>query len=113
MTAAVYWRDNYEAAQKEAKEANHPLVLELYMEGCSHCQRLHQETHTDQAVAAALNTRFIPVHLEWRSHLEVVRQFKLIGAPTTLVFSSEGRELHRFPGFYPPADYLKELERHG
>ncbi|MGD0969917.1 MAG: thioredoxin family protein [Desulfobaccales bacterium] len=113
MTAVVNWRDNWEAALKEAKEANRPLVLELYMEGCSHCQRLHQETHTDQAVAAALNTRFIPVHLEWRSHLEVVRQFKLIGAPTTLVFSPDGRELHRFPGFYPPADYLKELERHG
>ena len=49
MTAVVSWRDNYEAAQKEAEEANHPLVLELYMEGCPHCQRLHQETHGDQA----------------------------------------------------------------
>ena len=113
MTAVVYWRDNWEAALKEAKEANRPLVLEFYMEGCPHCQQMHQETHTDQAVAAALNTRFIPVHLEWRSHLEVVRQFKLIGAPTTLVFSPDGRELHRFPGFYPPADYLKELEKYG
>ena len=37
MTAVVYWRDNFEAALKEAKEANHPLVLELYMEGCPHC----------------------------------------------------------------------------
>jgi len=113
MTAVVNWRDNWEAALKEAKEANRPLVLELYMEGCSHCQRLHQETHTDQAVAAALNTRFIPVRLEGRSHLELVRQFNVTGAPTTLVFSSDGRELHRFPGFYPPADYLKELEKYG
>ena len=66
MTAVVYWRDNWEAALKEAKEANRPLVLEFYMEGCPHCQRMHQETHTDQAVAAALNTRFIPVRLEGR-----------------------------------------------
>ena len=113
MTAAVYWRDNYEAAQKEAKEANHPLVLELYMEGCSHCQRLHQETHSDQAVTAALNTRFIPVRLEGRAHIEVVRQFNVTGAPTTLIFSPDGRELHRFSGFYPPPDYLKELEKYG
>ena len=113
MTAVVYWRDNWEAALKEAKEANRPLALEIYMEGCPHCQRLHAETHADQAVAAALNTRFIPVRLEGRQHMEVVRQFNVTGAPTTLIFSPDGRELHRFPGFFPPADYLKELEKYG
>jgi uncharacterized protein YyaL (SSP411 family) len=113
MTAVVYWRDSWNAALEEAKKANRPLVLELYMEGCPHCQRLHQETHADQAVAAALNTRFIPVRLEGRSHMDLVHQFGVTGAPTTLIISPEGRELHRFAGFFPPGEYLKELEGHG
>jgi hypothetical protein len=113
MTAVVYWRDSWEVARKEAKQANRPLVLELYMETCPHCQRLHRETHADQAVAAALNTRFIPVRLEGRNHLDLVRQFNVAGAPTTLILSPDGRELHRFAGFYPPAEYLKELEKYG
>jgi uncharacterized protein YyaL (SSP411 family) len=113
MTAAVYWRDSWNAALAEAKKENRPLVLELYLEGCSHCQRLDRETHTDQAVAAALNTRFIPVRLEGRSHMDIVKQFNVTGAPTTLVFSPEGQELHRFAGFYPPPEYLKELEKYG
>ena len=47
------------------------------------------------------------------AHMEVVRQFNVTGAPTTLIFSPDGRELHRFSGFSPPADYLKELEKYG
>jgi uncharacterized protein YyaL (SSP411 family) len=111
--AVVYWRDSWNAALEEAKKANRPLVLELYMEGCPHCMRLHQETHADPAVAAALNTRFIPVRLEGRNHMDVVKQFNVTGAPTTIIFSSDGKELHRMAGFYPPADYLKELEKFG
>ena len=33
MSDAVRWRDNWEAALQEAKQANRPLVLEFYMEG--------------------------------------------------------------------------------
>jgi uncharacterized protein YyaL (SSP411 family) len=113
MEAVVYWRDSWNAALEEAKQANKPLVLEFYMEGCPHCQRLHRETHSDQAVAAALNTRFIPVRLEGRNHMDIVKKFNVTGAPTTIILSADGRELHRFAGFYPPLEYLKELEKHG
>lgn len=111
--AVVYWRDSWNAALEEAKKANRPLVLELYMEGCPHCQRLHRETHADPAVAAALNTRFIPVRLEGRKHMDLSKQFNVTGAPTTIIFSPEGKELHRIVGFLPPAEYLKEIEKFG
>lgn len=113
MTAVVYWRDNWEAALKEAQQQNRPLALELYLEGCPHCARLARETHTDQTVAAALNTRFIPVRLEGRHHMDLVRQLEVPGAPTTLIFSPEGKELHRFAGFMNPQEYLKGIEGYG
>ncbi len=111
--AVVYWRDSWQAAQAEAKKEERPLVLELYMEGCPHCARLDRETHPDDAVGLALNTRFIPVRLEGRHHLDLVKQLDVKGAPTTLIFSPEGKELHRFAGFLPPPEYLKELEKFG
>lgn len=113
MAVEVYWRDSWNAALAEAKQANHPIVLEFYMEGCPHCQRLHRETHADQAVATALNTRFIPVRLEGRNHMDLVRQFNVTGAPTAIILSPEGKELHRFAGFYPPLEYLQELAKFG
>jgi thioredoxin-related protein len=53
-------------------------------------------------VVQALNERFIPV-----------RQYQVTGAPTTILFSPEGEEKHRFAGFYPSAEYLKELAKGG
>jgi len=74
---------------------------------------LVRETHSDERVAAALNTRFIPVRLEGRQHLDLVQKFSVPGAPTTLILSPAGQERHRFAGFLGPEDYLKELARFG
>ncbi len=60
-----------------------------------------------------LNEKFIPVRLEGRNHMDLVRQFKVTGAPTTILFSPEGQETHRFAGFYPAEDYLKHLAKSG
>ncbi len=107
----INWRDNWDSALEEAKKVNRRIVLELYMDGCPHCSRLHTETHPDAKVVDTLNSKYVPVRLEGRSHMVVVKKFNVTGAPTTLVFSPDGKELHRFPGFYSPADYLKELEK--
>ncbi len=113
MAALIYWRETWEQAKQEAQQQKRPLVLEFYMDGCPHCARLARETHTDPAVATALNTRFIPVRLEGRHHLDLVQKLGVRGAPTTLIFSTEGAELHRFAGFLNPPEYLKELEPYG
>jgi thioredoxin-related protein len=111
--STVNWRTDWPAALEEAKAAQRPLVLELYLETCPHCQQLARETHSDAAVAAALNGRFIPVRLEGRQHLDLVQKLEVRGAPTTLIFSSEGQELQRVTGFLPPEEYLKELNKAG
>ena len=107
----INWRDNWPSALEEAKKENRRVLLELYMDGCSHCTRLHNETHIDAGVVQEVNSQYIPVKLEGRSHMDIVKQFNVTGAPTTLVFDPQGKELHRFPGFYSPLDYLKELEK--
>jgi thioredoxin-related protein len=107
----INWRDNWNSALEEAKKENRRILLELYMDGCPHCMRLHHETHADAKVAQEVNSKFIPVRLEGRRHMDIVKQFNVTGAPTTLVFEADGQELHRFPGFYSPVDYLKQLEQ--
>ena len=107
----INWRDNWDSALEEAKKENRRVLLELYMDGCPHCTHLHTETHVDAGVVQEVNSKFIPVRLDGRKNMEIVKKFNVTGAPTTLVFGADGRELHRFPGFYPPLDYLKELEK--
>jgi thioredoxin-related protein len=74
---------------------------------------LVRETHPDAAVAAALNDRFIPVRLEGRSHMDLVQKYGVRGAPTTILFSPDGQEVHRIIGFQAPAEYLQELAKAG
>jgi uncharacterized protein YyaL (SSP411 family) len=110
MAAMIPWRGNWDEAAAEAKKANRPLLLEIYLEGCPHCQRLDRETHADASVAAAVEERFIPVRIEGRSHMDLVQKLGVRGAPTTLIFSPEGKELRRFAGFLLPQDYLREIQ---
>jgi thioredoxin-related protein len=111
--AEINWRDNWESALEEAKKEDRRVLLELYMEGCPHCLRLHTETHADAGVADELNSKYVPVRLEGRNHMDIVKKFNVTGAPTTLVFSPDGQELHRFPGYYSPLEYLEQLEKAG
>ncbi|OPX20003.1 MAG: hypothetical protein BZ151_06240 [Desulfobacca sp. 4484_104] len=105
----INWLPDWQTGLTQAQADNKPLLLELYMDGCPHCARLHKETHTDPQVIEEINNRFIPVCLEGRGHMDVVRKFDVKGAPTTLILSSQGEEQRRIVGFHPPADYLKEL----
>src|SRR4030042_636339 len=111
MAATIQWRGNWEEALEEAKKAGRPLLLELYLEGCPHCQRLDRETHADKAVVENVTERFIPVRLEGRGHMDLVQKLGVTGAPTTLIFSPEGKELRRFAGFLPPPEYLQEIQK--
>ena len=72
-----------------------------------------RETYPDSALAAALNERFIPVRLEGRSHMDLVQKYQVRGAPSTIIFSPEGVELHRFSGFHTPQEFLIELAKAG
>lgn len=107
--SAIDWQPNYEAAVQAAVAANKPILLELYMDTCGHCARLHKETLTDGEVIAAVNERFVPVRVEGRSRMDLVKKFDVKGAPTTLILSPQEVERHRFVGFQTPAEYLQEL----
>lgn len=111
MSELINWQNNWQDAKAEAQKTRRPLLLEIYLEGCPHCLRLALETHRDPAVAEAVNQRFLPVRLEGRSHMEVVRELGVTGAPTTILFSPEGKETHRFVGFHTPEEYLRELAK--
>jgi len=105
----IKWQTDYEAAVKEAAAADKPILLELYMEGCGHCARLHSETLVDDQVTGAVNAQFIPVRIEGRGRMDLVKKFDVKGAPTTLILSPQEQEKHRFVGFQSPTEYLQEL----
>ncbi len=109
MSSQINWQGDLAAAQVEAQKAGKPVLLELFMQGCGHCARLHSETHGDEGVVKAVNSGFVAVKLDGMANMEIVKKFNVKGAPTTIILSPEGQEKGRFAGFYPPEEYLKQL----
>lgn len=107
----INWRDTWPSAQEEAQKIDRRILLELYLDGCPHCAKLHAETHSDDKVADTVNSRYVPVRLEGRKNMDMVKKFNVTGAPTTLILAGDGKELHRFAGYRSPLEYLQELEK--
>jgi hypothetical protein len=45
--------------------------------------------------------------------MDLVQQFGVKGAPTTILLSPDGTEKHRFVGFQTAAELLQELSQSG
>ena len=43
--------------------------------------------------------------------MDLVKQFEVRGTPTTLLFSPDGKEKHRFVGFQAPEEYLRSWRK--
>ena len=109
MSSQINWQDDLAAAQAAAQKDGKPVLLELFMHGCGHCARLHNETHADERVVKAVNAGFVPIKLDGMANMDIVKKHDVKGAPTTIILSADGQEKGRFAGFFSPEDYLKQL----
>jgi len=96
----------------EARRSGQPLVLYFEADWCVPCKEMHAKTFRSPAVVeAAAGFRLFRVDLtEPDTHLDRVRKsFRVIGAPTVVLFGPDGKESgHRF-GFIPPDDFVEML----
>ena len=64
------------------------------------------------AKVVGLASKFIPVKIDAGTEAggKVFEKFKGEAVPTILFVSPQGKELHRFVGFLPPDDFIKEMQ---
>src|SRR5262245_51092656 len=60
----VLWRNDYNAARKEAQEKGLPLLLDFGNANCVWCRRLDETTFKDAALVRTLNTQFVPLKID-------------------------------------------------
>lgn len=96
----------------EARRSGQPLVLYFEADWCVPCKEMHAKTFRSPAVVeAAAGFRLFRVDLtEPDTHRDRVRKsFRVIGAPTVVLFGPDGKErAHRF-GFIPADDFVEML----
>ncbi|ADV46139.1 protein-disulfide reductase DsbD [Nitratifractor salsuginis] len=98
-------------ATKEGK----PVIVDIGKENCAACSELEHITFPDPKVREALKRfKFLQIDITDNTpkEQEILKHYKLFGAPNILVFDSKGRPLpDKFMvGFVPPRNFVMRLK---
>jgi thiol:disulfide interchange protein DsbD len=95
-----------------ASEAKRPVMVDFWATWCAQCKELDHKTWTDPAVVAE-GQRFDRIKMDMTDSESPWAKaqnegFRVVGMPTVIFYSSEGKEVTRFTGF-KEADEVLEL----
>ena len=114
LTAAkeiVPWRDDFAAAQAEARQTGKPMFLYFTAAWCGPCQQMKRTTWTDGDVEAALR-EYVPTRVDIDRRTDLAMQYQVESVPQFVVVDGDGAVVKRnSEGALPPEDFLGWLTR--
>lgn len=107
----INWKTNLEDAKALAKSSNRRVLIDFYGDACSACIEQDATTYRDAKVLAAMD-RVVPVKVKLgdESNGSAFDKFSVSLMPTTVILSSEGREVARNVGYTDVAHMLELLK---
>lgn len=101
------WRQDLGAAEKEARTADRPMLIDFRADWCVACLELERKTWPAPEVKPILS-ELIPVKMDMTKKNDenkaILQRFAIKGLPTVILLAPGGRELGRFTGFKSPAN---------
>lgn len=107
---APEWR-TLAAAQKEAKETNKLILVDVFEVGCKYCRAMEREVYPDSTVRAVLDAGYIPAKVDGNSEELITFNGKQVVSrdwaqsqgvyvfPGTLILDHEGNQVKQRTGF--------------
>jgi thioredoxin-like negative regulator of GroEL len=108
----VPWRLDYNAARKEAREKNKPIVLDFGTNDCFWCKKLDMTTFRDPAVVKALTDQFIPVKINADKDMTLAQALGINSYPTLVFAAPNGKILNQQDGYVDVAQFSQLLQRY-
>lgn len=112
--AQTKWFDGtWEQAFEEAKKQNKYLFIDCYTDWCGWCKVADEKTFPSEDVASVLNTNFISVKVDMERGTGVAlgARYRVLGYPSYLMFTPEGKLAGKMFGFKENAsDFAAEVK---
>ncbi len=112
-SAGVVWRNGLDGAFAAAKAEHKPVLLDFRANWCVACVELEKKTWPRPEVQAMLE-KVVPVRMDMTDNTPrnraLQKKFGVIGLPTVILLSPEGRELGRFVAYQSPREVLSWYE---
>ncbi len=100
--------DNIKAIAAQEKKL---IFIDAYTDWCSWCKVMDRETFSDTAVANFMNEKFVPVHYEMETGFGLIMsaKYRVNAFPTFLIFTPDGKLVHRIVGYHKSKEFLEKL----
>jgi Protein of unknown function, DUF255 len=105
----VQWRYDYEAARREAREKNRPIILHFGTSSCFWCKKLDSITFRDRGIIKQLNNLLIPVKIDAERETALTQEMRVQVYPTLVFVAPDGRVLGSRQGFIDVAGFGQQL----
>ncbi|MBA4190142.1 MAG: hypothetical protein C0467_19330 [Planctomycetaceae bacterium] len=107
----VKWRQDYNAARREATETGKPLLFDFGTEACVWCRKQDATTLRDPRVVKLLNERFIPVKIDANRHERLTSSLGIESYPTMVLATADGKVAGRHVGYADVAQITTLLNK--
>jgi len=105
----IVWHDDLIEAHLEADKTGRPIALYVRSTLCDSCDKLRDETLTDERVLELAQTFTWVLYDKSRDKAEL-NDFHVFTFPSILVLGPENENIHRIEGFRPPPMFLADLD---
>jgi protein disulfide-isomerase len=106
---AVAWRTDLNAAWATTCKEGRPLLVFVTREDCAFCTQMKGRTYGNAVVAQLVNRSFVPLVLDGRQPLPLLRELNVKYYPSTFVISPQAVVLARYDGYVSPEDLARRL----
>ncbi|GEM_PF-4222537 len=106
----IVWINDWDKALSAAQNENKPIMINFYTDVCPACRALDKNTFSDEEVAASICRDFVTVKSNaGKSRLQA--NYGISSVPTTVFAWSDGKEMGRIVGAYPPEAFLDGISQ--
>ncbi len=102
------WGTDFEAAMATARKDHKSVLLAFHSKNCPPCVSMARTVLNEPAVEQRLKD-FVPVHVDLFERVDLGTRFNVIGTPTYIVLSPEGKVLAERIGYIPIKDFIAFL----
>lgn len=103
QAAGIAWHSNLQLAAQQAAVQHKSLLVMVKARWCGPCHKMLQQTFPNPAVAARINSQFIPVLIDADEHAATVKALGIEAMPTVVIISPDHKVTGRFTGFQSAA----------
>lgn len=111
-TGAIQWGGDFDAAARDAKTKNRPILIDFSASWCPPCKMMKEDVWPDATIAQLASSKYIPLFVDVDEQQALASKYSVDAIPTVLILDKDGQTLFRKTGYISVPDLTRALNEH-